>query len=329
MWQTGDRVLGQRTQDECWYPGTIRHIDAGRYYVVFDDGEDAFASENQLHKLHLEVGDRVSVRAHGQGEYFPGKITRTRGDHYLVKFENGDEEWAALDSIRLAPERRKEQVAEKAAADWELGDRVLACWFDLSWYPGIVLAAESGQVTVLFDHGGLTPLPAARVRPLSLEVGDRIMCRWKGGPEFYPAKVMARDGEILHLRYDDDDKETTSLRLVRLERDHWLPGGPIKGLSEGDRIWGRRFDQLWYPGSIVAVEGKRVSVRFDDNDQAQLTPAEVKPLQFEIGDRVFCRQEAGPYFPGEIVQKEEERILVRYDEGHEEWTSIRLVRAEK
>lgn len=330
MWQTGDRVLAQRPPGEFWYPGTIRHVDKGRFFVVFDDGDDVFASERQLRPLNLEVGDRVFVCPHKEGDYYPGKITRTRGEEYLVKFDAGDEEWAGPAHIRVQPERQKPQAADADAVDWERGERVFGCWFDLFWYPGVVLKTEGGQITVLFDHGGIAPLPPAKVRPPSLEVGDRLSCRWKGGPEFFPGKVAARDGEVLHIQYDDGDEETTLLRLARLERDQWLPGAPLKGLAEGDRVWGRWFDQYWYPGIILSAEGRRVHVLFDDNDQAHLTPDQVKPLAFEVGDRVYCRQKAGPYYQaGEIMRKEGERILVQYEEGGEEWTSIRLVRAER
>jgi len=53
MWKVGDRVLGKRHDENYWYPGTVRHVDGGRAYVIFDDGEDALAADDQLQPLDL------------------------------------------------------------------------------------------------------------------------------------------------------------------------------------------------------------------------------------------------------------------------------------
>jgi len=331
MWQTGDRVLGHRGVDDFWYPGTIRHIDGERFFVIFDDGEDGFFLAKQMMPPDFQVGDRVFARLQGR-EYLPARITDVKDKEVRVRAANGADAWASFDKLRIRPDVWKVPGDEPQPAeprDWKLGDRVLACWFDLHWYPGVVLSVENNQISVLFDHGAPAVLAAARVRPLELAVGDQVAGRWKAGGEFFPGQITALDGETLHIHYEDGDEEDTSVRLIRLQRDEWLPERSVHELSEGNRIFGRWFDGFWYPGIILAVEGKRLHVLFDDNDQANLTWDSVRPLDFDEGDRVFGRWKGGPYYyAGEITKKDGERIHIAYEDGREEWTSIRVVRLE-
>jgi hypothetical protein len=165
---------------------------------------------------------------------------------------------------------------------------------------------------------------------VTVEAGDRVWCRWKGGPTFYPGEVARRSGEVIHVRYDDGDEETTLLRLLRLERDDWFPPGELGQLREGDRVLACWYDLNWYPGVIVSITGKRLHILFDDGDQAMVTPEKVKALDFKVGDRVCCRRRGGPiYYPGEITKQQGEVIHVNYDDGEEETTSIRFVRVER
>ena len=50
-------------------------------------------------------------------------------------------------------------------------------------------------------------------------MGEEVLCRWKGGPDFYPGKITSLEGEKIHIHYDDGDEETTTVRLLRLRRD--------------------------------------------------------------------------------------------------------------
>ena len=60
MHKNGDRVLVMR--DDYWYPGTIRHVDNQRFFVICDDGEDGFFEPLHLAALKLGVGDQVLVK---------------------------------------------------------------------------------------------------------------------------------------------------------------------------------------------------------------------------------------------------------------------------
>ncbi len=338
MWNTGDRVLAHRPPGNFWYPAVIRHIDGQRFFVIFDDGEDGFVQAKQMMKLDLEIGDQVFARKPPSKEYRPARIIDKMADQVQVRFRNGSHVWTGTGTLRIQPETLKKIESEEAeeageaeeSHSWKVGQRVWACWFDLFWYPGIVLQIEADQVKVLFDHGSAGTMAPNMVRSFQVQVGDRLQGRWQAGNEFYDGKIDSLDGEMVHIHYDDDDEETTSVRLLRLKRDDWLPEMPPSELAEGDRILAQWFDGFWYPGIILSVEGKRVHALFDDNDQAYLTWDKVRNLNVGVGERIFCRWKGGPYYlPGEIIQKDGERIRVHFEDGQEEWTNVRLLRLEQ
>jgi hypothetical protein len=333
MWNNGDRVLGNRPPGDFWYPGTVRHSDGRRFYVIFDDGEDALLTPDQLRPLALEVGNRVYARRGPGGNHEPGRIAERTGDRLLITFADGRQARVELGQVRVptgAPEEPEEPTPAPAPRRWEVCDRVLACWFDLDWYPGIVLAAEEDRVMVLFDTGSQVPVALDRVRRFALAVGDAVLCRRGAGPEFVAGEVTRLEGEKVQVRYDDGEEEWTSVRLLRLHRDEWFAEGGLEGLAVGNRVLACWFDLYWYPGVILSVEGKRVHITFDDGDQALVTPDRVQELKIGVGDRVFCRWRGGPaFYPGEVMQQDGEKIQVRYDDGDEEWTSVRMVRVER
>ena len=328
MLKIGDRVLGRRPPEDYWYPGTIRHSVGNRFYVIFEDGEDALLPPEHLRPFRLEVGDVVFGRRGPDGDFEPARVADKADDKLYLTFEDGEKSWTALGLVRVRPGAARERKPPAGSRAWEVCDRVLACWFDLDWYPGIVLGAEEDRVHVLFDNGSQAPILPERVRPFEVSAGDRVLCRWRGGPDYYLGEVTEVQGEMVHVRYDDGDDEWTSVRLLRLQRDEWLPGGELRH-KVGDRVLARWFDGYWYPGLVLSVEGKRVHIAFYDGDQALVTPDQVKDLSIKVGDQVYCRRKGGPqYLPGEVTEQDGEKIQVRYDDGEDEWTSVRMVRVE-
>jgi hypothetical protein len=325
MWKTGDRVLGPKGSDQYWYAGTVRHIDGQRCYVIYDDGDDALMEAAKLKAFDLHAGDRVFARLPMELEFKPAKVLDLDDDKIRVQWANGQEDWTSYGMVRLQPETTARPALQEHA--WTAGDRIFACWHDLFWYPGVVLAVNGEQYHVLHDDGKQDVVTADRLRAVEIDAGERVFCRWKGGPEFFPGEITERQGELIHVQYDDGDEEATSIRLVRLQRDDWFPPSELANVKEGDRVLGCWFDSHWYPGVVLSVEGKRVRVLFDDGDQGLLTPDKVRDLDIKVGDRVACRFKGGPaYYPGEVTKKNGEVIHIHYDDGKEETTSIRLVR---
>jgi Domain of unknown function (DUF4537) len=325
MLKVGERVFGRRGQEDHWYTGTIRHVDGERFYVIFDDGDDALLESKRLKELDLHIGDQVWARLPMELDFKPARIVAWDDDKLRVQWANGEEDWTSYGMIRLQPQADVKPILQDHT--WTQGDRVFACWHDLFWYPGVVLAMNGEQFHVVLDNGNQALVSADRMRPMILEIGDKVSCRWKGGPEYYPGEISQINGEVVQINYEDGDEETTSVRLLQLQRDDWFPPIELGNVQEGDRVLGCWFDEHWYPGVVLSVEGKRVHVLFDDGDQAMLTPDKVRTLDIKVGDRVFCRYKGGPaYYPGEVTRKRGEVIHIRYDDGDEETTSIRLVR---
>jgi hypothetical protein len=325
MWKTGQRVFGQKGNEQFWYTGTVRHIDGERCYVIFDDSDDALLDEAQLKPLDLHSGDAVFARMPMDMEFTPATVMAWEEDKVQVRWASGEENWTSFGMIRLQPQTVIPDVVHEAGN--VTGDRVFACWHDLFWYPAVVVAVNGEQHHVLFDHGNQAMLTLDRIKPLTLAIGDRVFCRRQGGPEFLPGEVTERHGEVVKVRYDDAEEETTSIRLVRLERDDWFPPSELPNINKGDRILGCWFDLHWYPGVVLSIDGKRLHVLFDDGDQALLTTDKVRALKVNVGDRVWGRYKGGPiYYGGEVMKKQGEVIDIRYDDGDEETTSIRLIR---
>jgi hypothetical protein len=326
MWKIGDRVFGRKGIEPNWYTGTVRHIDGDRCYVIFDDGDDALLEAAKLKKLDLNPDDRIFARMPMELEFRPAKVVAWDDDKVRVQWANGEEDWTSFGMIRLEPEAKPKPAVREHR--WREGDRVFACWHDLFWYPGVIIGPNGAQFHVLLDDGNQGFVSGDRLKPLALDAGEHVFCRWKGGPEFFPAEVTRCEGsEVIHVTYDDGDEETTSIRLLRVQRDEWFPPTEVDNLHEGDRIFACWFDGHWYPGVVLALDGKRVHILFDDGDQAQLTPDKVRPLEIKVGDHVFCRFKGGPaYYPGEVTKKRGEVLHIHYDDGEDETTSVRLVR---
>jgi hypothetical protein len=104
MWTIGDRVLARRDSEHFWYPGIIRHDDGSRFYVIFDDSDDALVAPAALRPLQLELFDRVFVR-YGDGPFAPCEIVdQAPGDRLRVLFADGQQIWTGLAQVRVGPE---------------------------------------------------------------------------------------------------------------------------------------------------------------------------------------------------------------------------------
>jgi hypothetical protein len=324
MWRTGDRVLAGRPADSFLYPGTVQDLQGSEVLVGFDDGEEALLPANQVKPLQIEAGDHVQVRLPATRTYTPAAVLRREGDRLTVQFEDGLHEATSLGMVRIDPSNWKGQARPRQGHSWIVGDRVLAKWSgDPFWYPGTIQALEGERLHVYYDDGDKEWLTPDRVTPLDLKPGDRVFGRWQHGPEFYPGRISMRDGEKIHIEYDDGGQETTTLSLVRVRR-----GASANPWRVGQRVlaqWGP--EPFYYPGVVGAVSEDVLSIQYDDGDRGEVMPEQVLPLRLEVGDRVYARWQRGRYYyPGQITSRNGANILVQYDDGRQEWTTIDVVR---
>jgi hypothetical protein len=323
MWRTGDRALIGRPGEQYLYPATVQEPVGDTLHVAFDDGAEARVPAWQARPLEFGPGDRVEVRLPAGRQYSPATVQRRDGDRLCVTLDGGDQEWTTLGMVR-AHVSAPRPTAAPAAGSWIVGDRVLARWGgDGMWYPGTVQGLDGRQLHIAFDDGDKELMLPDRVAPLELPEGTRVQCRWKGGRQFFGGRITQRDGEKLHVKYDDGDEEWTTASFVRLRL-----GAPIRIWKQGERVlarWGP--EPYHYPGTVGDVAGDVVSVQYDDGDSAQVGADEIEPLELRAGDRVQARRKNGQqFYPGRVTQIDGARVHVAYDDGEQEWTTVATIR---
>ena len=100
-----------------------------------------------------------------------------------------------------------------------VGERVLAVWPEEQgqwWYPGVVVSDAGTAKEVVFDDGGRATVTDDQIIALNIAAGNRLYCRWKGGQQYYGGVVSSAAGSCIHVDYDDGDKESTSVSMVRI-----------------------------------------------------------------------------------------------------------------
>jgi hypothetical protein len=101
-WQAGDRVLAWwPTDGTFWYPATVLSVEPNHIRIKFDDGDSRSALPNELMPFDVGPGSHVQCRWKGGRVYYPGIIDDRAGEGVHIKYDDGDEEWAQLDKIRV------------------------------------------------------------------------------------------------------------------------------------------------------------------------------------------------------------------------------------
>lgn len=102
---------------------------------------------------------------------------------------------------------------------WRVSDRVLVHWSqDEYWYPATITKVSGARYYVVFDDGDEEWTTATRITRENLTAGSRVFANWKHGGKYYPGKITSRRGNTITILYDDGDRETTTLSVVRVLR---------------------------------------------------------------------------------------------------------------
>lgn len=114
--------------------------------------------------------------------------------------------------------------------EWQAGDRVLARWsHDEYWYPATIRALAGDRVYILFDDGDKEWTTRDCMMAMDIEVGDAVLCKYKGGRYYYSAHVLEMEGEQIYVQYEYDqaesaedpamgEKQWTTISAVRVTR---------------------------------------------------------------------------------------------------------------
>ena len=214
-WIRGQRVFA-RWDDGFWYPATVEASDAQSIRITYDDGTSGFVEPQHAEPIDLAEGDRVFCRWQGSPEYHPGKIVRISGEKIQVHYDDGDQENSTVSMVRVF----------RGKIPWKVGDRVLAQWADPFLYPAEITDIRDGCfISVAYDDGDTGELVAVQVRALDLREGDRVYCRWRQGPEYFPGRIAETKGDQVRVDYDDGDQEWTTISAMRVMPEDLLRRG--------------------------------------------------------------------------------------------------------
>jgi hypothetical protein len=331
------------------YPATIVAVKAGGYHVNYDDGDEQVLPPSRLEPIAVKVGERIFMRPHQETRlmYYPAIVKRVAGEIVDVEFEANQWQTAHVETnlpvgrARFlrgpGPTPANQSAPTPAGASlYAVGDRVLARWDDLYWYPATIIGVDAVGSTVLYDDGGQKTVAETQLMPITVEEGERIFIRPRGETRliYYPAVVTRVDDEIVDVQFDAyehmEAHAETNLKVGRARFWRCPRGVSSASWQDGQRVLALLDDTFWYPAEIVSVEEDRVGLQLLFGGEMFVTPDLLRPLDVEVGARVECRWKGeAHYYPGTIAQKQGDKIQIDYDDGATESTVIRLVRVHK
>jgi hypothetical protein len=212
-------------------------------------------------------------------------------------------------------------------ARWRLGDRVLAPWEPDFLYPGTVVFVGKRGLVIEYDDGDEGYVPESTLRPLQIQVGSQVQVRRDPDVNrYYWAEVLAVDGEMVRVRYlEDDGEETLPVGRIRIPRVLLrLPREQEEALAAlwkpGDRVLAPWEPHFLYPGTIREIASGIALIDYDDGDVGPVALAELFPLHLEVGMRVQARRERFEkvYEPAILTAVHEDSVTVRYDSDDSE-----------
>ena len=177
-------------------------------------------------------GDRVRARYRGRSVFYPGRISRVRGDgSYDIDYDDGEKESGvraelirSLGGRSSSPKKgagKGDESDSEADGALEVGTRVEARYKGRSkYYPGRISRERSdGTYDIDYDDGeketGVSSDlikgvgKKSRGRGDAFEEGDRVEAQYKGRSKFYPGRISRVRGDGSYdIDYDDGEKES-------------------------------------------------------------------------------------------------------------------------
>jgi hypothetical protein len=100
-WSVGDRVFAYWESDEYYYPANVTEVDGDNVYVRFDDQSEAWINYEYALAYEVEVDYDIECKWSQDGQYYSAKVLAVKDDQVQVRFEDDNEEWASLSSVRM------------------------------------------------------------------------------------------------------------------------------------------------------------------------------------------------------------------------------------
>lgn len=235
----------------------------------------------------------------------------------------------------------------------EPGDRVVARWQD-SFFEATVITVQSKLVTIAWDspppEKSMLPrdwIQLLEVNPARLRAGDWVLCPGVARQSWELCHVDEARGEGVSVtRVSDGVEQQLSIKKlvaipdalyewaasfgqntiekVRLSKSlsgltPLTAGEPV---TPGQDVLAKWTDGNWWRGTVDAIEGGSISVRWVGYNEGEPIPtSDVAPLHTEraepaAGDRVLCEWMRGSYWWGAQVEgKSGTELSIVYGDG--------------
>jgi len=239
-WSKGDRVLAP-WEPTYLYAGTISKLAGDQAMIKFDDGDSGWVDVAAMRPLAFKRGQKVMCRRRTGPNYYMGEIRDVDGDNVRVRLDDGSDESTTVASLRVVVETptmgaktAAGSVGSTAAAPIREGDRVWALWGGQALFAGTVTKLRPGEAHVRFDDGDQAWVQLQVIAPLVIDVGMFVLGRWKMGPQYFPGTITEIQGERIHIKYNDGDKEWTTPAALMMPIDAPPPmasGAPLPRLN--------------------------------------------------------------------------------------------------
>jgi len=279
--KAGDKVEADFKGRGRYYPGTIgRDRGDGSYDIDYDDGErEMRVPEKSIRALggKLREGDKIEARYRGKSKYYPGRISRDRGDgSYDIDYDDGEKETRVSEELIRSMESggggRDSSPSRRSRL--EEGMKVKANYRGKGKMFGGTIKRDNGDGT--YDIGYDDGDREMGVREADIEAqdggggggggtlkaGDKVEADFKGRGRYYPGTIGRDRGDGSYdIDYDDGERE---MRVP--EKSIRALGGKLR---EGDKIEARyRGKSKYYPGRISRDRGDgSYDIDYDDGEK--------------------------------------------------------------
>ena len=374
--RVGSKVKARYRGRSKYYPGKIsRDRGDGTYDIDYDDGEqetrvaaelidggdDGAGSRSPRRGARLRVGSKVKARYRGRSKYYPGKISRDRGDGtYDIDYDDGEQETrVAAELIDGGDDGAGSWSPSRRGARLRVGSKVKARYRGRSkYYPGVISRDRGdGTYDIEYDDGEQETRVVAELidggddgagswspsrRGARLRVGSKVKARYRGRSKYYPGVISRDRGDGTYdIEYDDGEQET---RVVAELIDGGDDGAGSRSPSRrgarlrvGSKVKARyRGRSKYYPGKISRDRGDGTyDIDYDDGEQETRVAAELidggddgagsrspsrRGARLRVGSKVKARYRGrSKYYPGVISRDRGDGTYdIDYDDGEQE-----------
>ena len=234
----GTKVEARYQERAKWYAGTITRVRLnGTFDIDYDDGEKEMGVKKEMVRAlgksvsarpaRLEEGMKVEARYRGRERWFPGRISRDRGDGtYDVDYSDGEKEARVLaDLIRPLDSYHSKYGVDKRRDDE-------------SRYDSRYADEKDGEHGISKSHREQRLLALRRPQQLEkvnqdFQRSQRVACYWYRPSDFGCARHFPIPKSAIVLNFNSDGTYTVELELERKLVDD-VPSHCLKDWAE---VW--------------------------------------------------------------------------------------------